>query len=248
MNIPGYKFRKVTGTSFYNGPGVFIYLHQATGKCFVRALRNSKIQRSTNNYPSYLKELLKINTSEVILYFTELEKDSKEALYLASRSVVTKLSEMGKLYKRPRPNRGGMYRQLMGEQLPQYYTVWSMLHKATGAVFYFEEIEGECVVAKVEQRLRTFNNYAAKSISNTNRVMYQFAKQHYPLHTSDWVIRDLQTHSESEQKALQIITKLSKTHLESREVVLNRVCNNDSLYYRNAMLKLPHVSLEQYLA
>ncbi len=246
MILAGFNFRKVTGESFYSGPGVFVYLHQATGKCFVRAMRNSKVQRGKNNYPNYLKELLKINSSDVVLFFAEIEKDTKEAIYLASRSVVTKLSEMGKLYKRPKPNRGGVYRQLPGEDAIKY-TVWSMLHKETGAVFYFEEIANAAVVDKVAQRLRTFNNYVTKGIVNSNRVVHYFTKQYFPLLIDDWVIRDLETNLESEHKALLHIAKLSKGHLENSEVVLNRICNTDSLYYRNAMLKLKHVSLEEYL-
>lgn len=246
MNIAGYNFIKVTGTSFYSGSGIFIYLHQATGKCFVRALRNCKVQRGKNNYPNYLKELLKVNSSEVVLFFAEITKDTKEAVFLASRAVVAGLSEIGKLYKRPKPNRGGIYRQLNGEEL-QRYTVWSMMHRGTGAVFYFEELANTDVTDKVKQRLRTFNNYVAKGITNSNRVLHYFTKQHFPLLLDDWVIRDLEMQLVSEQKALLHITKLSKNHLESNEVVLNRICNTDSLYYRNALLKLKHVSLEEYL-
>lgn len=246
MNISGYNFRRVAGTSYYSGPGVFLYLHQETGKYFVQTFRNSQRQKSKKNYPKHLKELLKTNASEVVLFFAELEKNTKEALHHTSCHLIGKLSEMGKLYERAKPNRGNLFVEL-GLIPPQFYTVWSMVHKSTGAVFYFEELEGVCVVERVEQRIKTFNNYAAKCISNANRVMYQFTKQHYPLHVNDWVVRDLATHSESERKVLQIITKLSKTHLEQGEVVLNRICNNDSLYYRNALLKLPHVSIEEYL-
>lgn len=246
MNISGFQFRPVAGNSFYRGPGVFLYLHQATGKYFVQTFRNSQRQKSKKNYPKHLKELLKTNASEVILFFAELEKDTKEALHHTSCFIIGKLAEMGKLYERSKPNRSNVLVEL-GLLDPQFYTVWSMVHKTTGAVYYFEELEGVCVVERVEQRIKTFNNYAAKCIANANRVMYQFTKQYYPLVTNDWVIRDLGTHSNTEREALKIITKLSKTHLEQGEVVLSRICNNDSLYYRNAMLKLPHLSLEQYL-
>lgn len=221
-------------------------MHQASGKCFVRAMRNSKAQRGKNNYPNCLKELLKTHSCEVLLFLAELPKDTKEALYLASRSVVSALSEKGILYKRPKPNRGGIYRQLNGEENIRF-TVWSMVHKETGAVFYFEEVKGVDVVSKVAQRIRTFNNYVEKNIANANRVMYYFAKKNFPLAVEDWAVRDLELELTTEQKALLHITKLSKQHMESNEVVLNRVSNIDALYYRNTMLKLEHASIGQYL-
>lgn len=221
-------------------------MHQASGKCFVRAMRNSRAQRGKNNYPNYLKELLKTNSCEVLLFLAELPKDTKEALYLASRAVVSCLSEKGILYKRAKPNRGGIYRQLNGEENIRF-TVWSMVHKETGAVFYFEEVKGVDVTGKIQQRIRTFNNYVEKNIANANRVMYYFSKANFPLSMDDWSIRDLDLELATEQKALLHITKLSKQHMESNEVVLNRVSNIDALYYRNTMLKLPHVSIEEYL-
>lgn len=245
MNIPGHSFRRVTGTSLYNGPGIFIYVHQETGKCFVRALRNARVQRSKNNYPKYLKELLKTKTCEVSMYFAEVDRDTKDALYLASRDVLTKLSETGKLYKRPKPNRSMDAKHPDGT--PIRYTAWSMTHIDTGAVYYFEEIAGVDVLDKVAQRLRTFNNYVAKSIVNSNRVLYYFTKQNYPLSVDGFVLRDLQLDVDTEQRALKHITLRCKVHLEAEEVVLNKVCNADSLYYRNAFLKLEHKTIDQYL-
>lgn len=239
MNIPNYTFKIVTGNSYYSGPGVFIYLHQATGKCFVKVLRNSQMQKSKKNYPKYLKELLKHHHSEVVLFFAELTDNTKEALFLASQQVVSSLFGMGKLYLRPNRNK-----DINSETR---YTVWSMVHIDTGAVFYFEEQAGLAVQEKVAQRLKTFNNYVAKEIVNLNRVVHEFTKQHYPLQLTDWVIRDLDTDYATIDQALKHITRLSKTHLEAGEVVLNRVCNTDALYYRNTLLKLPHVNITTYL-
>lgn len=246
MNIPGHSFNRVTGTSLYSGPGIFIYVHQETGKCFVRAMRNARMQRSKNNYPKYLKELLKTKTCEVSMYFAEVDKDTKDALYLASRDVITKLSAVGRLYKRPKPNRSIDAKHPDGT--PVRYTAWSMTHIDSGAVFYFEEVAGVDVSEKVVQRLRTFNNYVAKSIVNSNRVLYYFTKQHYPLSSDGFVLRDLQLDAVTEQQALKLITLRCKAHLEAGEVVLNKVCNSDSLYYRNAFLKLDHKTIEQYLS
>lgn len=247
MNIAGFKFRQLLTTTLFSGPGLYLYIHQATGKCFVRSMRNSRMQRSKNNFPNQLKDLLKKNNSEVLIYLSELEKDTKEALFLASRIVATNLSEKGVLYKAPKPNRGGMYRQLPGEE-NQLFTVWVMTHRETGALFYFEEVKGVDVASKVTQRMLTFNNYVFKQISNQNRVMYEFAKQNFPLDIEGWVVRDLDVAFQTEEEAIRHITKTSKQHLEAGEVVLNRISNVDALYYRNSLLKLtPHVSMEEYI-
>lgn len=247
FEISGFNFRLQKVPTLFSGPGVYIYIHQATGKYFVRAMRNSRAQRSKNNYPTQLKDLLKTNNSEVLIYLAELSKDTKEAIFLAGRSVSTHLSEKGLLFKNTGPNRGGVYRQLPGEG-NDIYTVWVLTHKKTGAVFYFEELKGVDVTVKVSQRMLTFNNYVFKGIANENRVMYHFAKMHFPLDISHWVIRDLDVAFQSEQEATRHITKLSMQHLKDKEVVLSRVANIDALYYRNTMLKLPHVSVEEYLA
>lgn len=246
FNIAGFNFRQLKNPTLCSGPGIYVYIHQSSGKCFVRAMRNARAQRGPNNYPNYLKELLKGNKSEVLIFLAELPKDTKEALYLASRAVVSQLSEKGMLYKRPKPNRGGVYRQLPGEG-NELYTVWIMTHAKTGAVFYFEEIKGADVTNKVSQRMLTFNNYVVREVANANRVMYYFAKKFFPLDVSGWVVRDLDLAFQTEHEAMLHITKLSKQHLEAKEVVLSRVSNIDALYYRNSMLKLPHISMEEYL-
>lgn len=246
MKIAGYNFRQVKGPILCSSPGIFIYMHQATGKCFVRALRNARIQRSKNNYPNYLKELLKANPSEVLIYMADLHKDTKEALFLASRAVVTHLSAKGVLYKRPKPHRGGIYRQL-ADEAQQAYTVWCMTHMFTGAVYYFEEIKGVETLGKISQRLLTFNNYVIKSIPNGNRVMHSFIKKHGLSDISHWLIRDMDLELPTEQQACLYITKLSKQHLDANEVVLNRISGHDALYYRNSLLKLEHKSIEEYL-
>jgi hypothetical protein len=246
MNIAGYTFRPVMMQTLCSSPGIFIYTHQATGKSFVRAMRNCRTQRSKNNYPAQLKELLKSNPSEVLLFLAELPKDTKEALYLASRAVAAHLSEKGVLFKQEKPHRGGIYRQLNGEE-KQRYTVWLLTHKASGAVFYFEELTGVVVTAKVSQRMLTFNNHVLKKVSNANRVMYEFAKKHFPLDIGGWTVRDLELEFETEQEAQRHITRKSKQHIEAGEVVLNRVSNIDALYYRNTILKLDHVGIEAYL-
>jgi hypothetical protein len=249
MQIAGFKFRAVTGQVLYSGPGIYIYTHQATGKSFVRAMRNCRAQRSKNNYPNLLKELLKTNPSEVLLFMAEITKDTKDALYLSSRAVLSHLSERGVLYKRPSPNRGGAYRVLPGEEKIRF-TVWKLCHRETGAVFYFEEISTVpelAILARISQRMLTFNNYVLKTIPNANRAMYYFVKHHGLTDISHWDITDLAQEFESEHKAMLYITRLSKQHLEAGEVVLSRISSVDALYYRNSMLRLPHASMEEYL-
>lgn len=245
FNTAGFNFRQLKAPTLCSGPGIYIYMHQATGKCFVRALRNCRIQRGPNNYPTHLKELLKTNKSEVLIFLAELNKDTKEALFFSSRAVMASLSERGMLYKRPAGGRGA-YRKLPGEG-KELYTVWIMTHAKTGALYYFHQIKGTDVTGQVSQRMLTFNNYVLKHIPNENRTMYSFAKNHFPLDISHWVIRDLDLAFLSEEDACRHITKLSKQHLEAKEVVLNRVSNVDALYYRNSLLKLPHLSMEEYI-
>jgi hypothetical protein len=249
MEIAGYRFRPLKGQTLFGGPGIYIYMHQATGMCFVAAMRNARTQRSRNNYPALLKELLKINKSEVLLFLAELPKDTKEALYLASRAVVSALSEKGVLYKRPKPNRGGMYRQLPGEE--ERFTVWEMKHKVTGAVFYFSNPKGqdrEKVMAKVSQRMLTFNNYVLKTVVNANRAMYYFIKFYGFTDIDHWEVIDHTQDFAMEHEASKYITKLSRDHLvESTAMVLNRISDIDALYFHNVMLKLPHKSMEEYL-
>lgn len=249
MQIAGFKFRAVTGQVLYSGPGIYIYTHQATGKSFVRAMRNCRAQRGKNNYPNLLKELLKTNPSEVLLFMAELPKDTKDALFLSSRAVLSHLSERGVLFKRPSPNRGGAYRQLPGEEKIRF-TVWKLQHKATGALYYFEEINSidpERVMARISQRMLTFNNYVMKSIPNANRAMYYFVKANGLTDIDHWEITDLKQEFESEHKAMLHITRLSKDHLLLNEVVLSRISSVDALYYANSMLRLPHRDMDEYL-
>lgn len=246
MILAGFKFRLLKSPTLSSGAGLYVYIHQSTGKCFVKAMRNARNQRSKNNYPTPLKELQKNKPSEILIYLAELPKDTKEALFLGSRAVATHLSEKGMLFKKPRAQKGGIYRKLPGEE-NELYTIWLMTHKETGALFYFEEIKGQDVMQKVCHRMLTFNNYVVKEVVNANRVMYNFAKKFFPMDISDWVIRDLDMAFLTEEDALQHITKLSKQHLEAKEVVMNRVSTIDALYYRNSMLKLPHLSMEEYL-
>lgn len=248
MIIAGLNFRLVKGAVLYNCSGIFIYKHKATGKCFVRGLKNCRQQRSKNNYPTQLKSYLKANPSEVVIYLAEIPRSTREALHLSTRSVSSELSERGLLFKEEDPKAQGIYRLLNGEHL-QPHTVFSMTHVGTGAVFYFHEEKNRDCEERVQHRLKTFNNYALKDIVNPNRAMHFFAKANYPLRIEDWVLRDLGLDLPGEKAAKAHITKISKRSLETGEVVLNRICDMDALYYRNCILKVqPQKSMSEYLA
>ena len=236
MQIAGYKFHLLNAPPLHGTPGVLIYIHQATGKHFMRAMRNVRKQRGKNNFPTPLKELLKTNASEVLVYVTDVHNDTKEALYGATSVIRAHLMSKGVLYQKPKI-----------EPEAKHFTVWKMRHRQTGAVFYFEEVKGVEVQQKVEQRLKTFNNYVVRSIVNANRVMYCFANKFFPLEVSQWDIEDLKLDFPLEREAILRIGTLSKQHLEADEVVLNRIFSYDSLYYRNTFLKLPHIGIEEYL-
>lgn len=242
MNIAGYKFHLFTGPTLCGTPGVLIYIHQASGKCFVRVMRNVRKQRGKNNYPTPLKEMLKIHTSEVLVYIADVPKDTKEALHQASRTVRAHLTAKGVLYKNPRTKNDSD-----GQSSSVRYTVWKLTHRRSGAVYYFEEVKGVDVLRRIAQRIRTFNNYVEKNLVNANRVMYHFAKKYFPLVLGSWTIEDLDLELPGEKEALLHITTLSKQHLENNVAVLNRINNTDALYYRNTILKLPHIGIDDYL-
>lgn len=245
MNIAGYKFHLFKGPMLNATPGILIYIHQETGKCFVRVMRNIRKQRGKNNYPTSLKELLKTNTSEVFVYAADVPKDTKDALHYAARIVRAHLSAKGILYKNPKPKLTDAC-QIPSDNAERF-TVWKLTHRSTGAIYYFEEVKGVDVLRKICQRMRTFNNYVEKNVVNANRVMYHFAKKFFPLDTSVWNIEDLNLDLPTEQEAALYTTTLSKKHLENNEVVLNRISNIDALYYRNTALKLPHIGIDVYL-
>jgi hypothetical protein len=246
MNIAGFEFRLITKPTLSSSPGIYIYIHQASGRCFVSPMRNSRMQRSSNNYPTNLKALLKTHSSEVLLYLAELPDDSKETGHNAKRVVSQHLTEKGVLFKKPRKKRCDFHGEL--PDLPKMlFTVWVLTHKDTGALFYFEAIKGEDVTRAITHRMLTFNNYVLKSIANENRVMYSFAKDHFPLDIEKWVIRDLDLALLTEEDACRHITRCSKQHIDLGEVVLNRISNNDALYYRNVILRKPTVSMAEYL-
>lgn len=245
MQLANFEFRQIITPTITSTPGIYIYVHEATGKYFVRAMRNARLQKNKNNYPALLKEFLKKNNSEVVIYLADLKDDSKETLFNASKIIATLLTERGLLYKRPEGVNNGLHKCAAGST--DVYTVWSMTHKVTGAVYYFEEVKGRDVTGKVNGRMGTYNSHVEKRLSHINRVMNGFAKNHFPLQLNDWILRDLDLAFISEAAACKYITKASKQHLEAKEIVLNRVSNMDVLYYRNSMLKLPHVSLNEYL-
>lgn len=236
MQIAGYKFHLLNAPAPCSTPGVLIYIHQATGKHFVRAMRNVRKQRGKNNYPTPLKELLKTNMSEVLVYAADAKNDTKEALHNALNVVRSHLSAKGVLYKKPK-----------SETVDDRFTVWKLTHRLSGAVFYFEEVKGVEVRRKIEHRLKTFNNYVVRSIINANRVMYCFANKFFPLEISQWEIEDLNLDFPTDREAVLRIGTLSKQHLEANEVVLNRIFSSDSLHYRNTFLKLPPIGIAEYL-
>lgn len=245
MKVAGFQFRVFHADSGYAGPGVLIYTHAVTGKQFVRTFSNCKHQRSSNNYPTPLKELLHKTPSEVQVYISELQNGSRDALYAVSRAVISALSEKGTLYRRERTSRG-IYRALAGEE-KILYTVWSMTDRDTGAVFYFAERAGVQVSNKVNQRIMTFNGYVLKNVVNANRVMHHFAKKHHPLSPEQFIVRDLGIAVEGEEAALAEITKLSCANLKQGVCVLSKISSTDALYYRNNMLRLPHIGMNEYI-
>lgn len=208
-------------------------------------MRNCRAQRNKNNFPAALKQYLKTNPSEIALYLAELASDNKDVLHLSARSVADELSERGMLFKHD-DLRHNIYKRLTGEQLVPF-AVYKLTHVATGAVFYVYEQADVDVTERIEARFKSFNNYANKDIVNPNRVMHYFAKAHYPLQLDGWVVRDLNKKLPSEREAKLLITRLCKTHLEEGEVVLNRVSDMDVLYYRNAILGMSHMSMNDYL-
>lgn len=122
-----------------------------------------------------------------------------------------------------------------------------MTHKQSGAVYYCEEIKGACEAGKFAQRLNMFNNCVIRSVVSTNRIMYCFANKFFPLEIDHWDMEDLGLDFPLEIEARLRIATLSCKHLENNELVLNRIHNFDSLYYRNTFLKLPHIGIGEYL-
>lgn len=245
MKVAGFNFRIFNPESGYAGPGVMIYTHVASGKQFVRTFANCRHQRTRKNFPTPLQELLKKTPSEVYLYICELQKGTRDVLYAASRTIISVLSEAGTLYRRERPARG-LYRELPGQESIKY-TVWSMTDKLTGAVFYFPERVGIQVTGKASNRIATFNGYVSKCVVNANRVMHHFAKKHFPLTLEQFVLRDHELSLSGEEAALSEITKLSRANLMDGVTVLSRVSSTDALYYRNNMLRLPHLGIDAYV-
>lgn len=248
MVIAGLKFRLVKGTIFYNCSGVLIYKHKTSERYFVRAMKNCRMQRSKNNYPVQLKKHLKAVPGEVIIYMAQTPQCNREALMQSYRAVSKELSDKGLLYKDEEATHKSNVYSMTEQERAAKWTVWSMTHKDTGAVFYFKHEAGECVQESVQQRFKTFDTYVEANIVHANRTMHSFAKQYWPLVDQDWVVRDLGLSFDTEAQAKTCITKLTKTHLEQGEVVLNRVCDMDALYYRNHIIKLtPQVNMETYL-
>lgn len=245
MIIAGLKFRLLKAAILYNTAGVYIYKHKTSGKCFVKAMRNCRNQRSTNNYPAALKQYLKTNPSEIALYLSELPNDNKDVMHLSARAVADELSERGMLFKHD-DLKYNIYRRLTGEQLIPF-TVYKLTHVQTGAIYYVYEQANVEIEERLEARFKSFNNYANKDIVNPNRAMHYFTKAHYPLTLDQWVCRNLKLSLATEKDAKAYVTKLCRGHLQEGEVVLNRVCDMDVLYYRNAILNLPHQSMNEYL-
>lgn len=230
----------------YNCPGVLVYKHKDSNKCFVRTMKNCRMQRSKNNYPTQLKKLLKEQPSEVVIYLGELPKSTTDALFLSSRSVCMDLSERGLLWKEDSAAARGIYRPLNGEEDLRHKVVL-ITHKDTGAVFYAHEQATRCSISGMTQRLNTFNNYVRKNIVNPNRVMHTFTQRHGELTLDHFVLREVACSFTSEKDAKVFINKKSFKHLQSSEVVLNRIADMDALYYRNSILKMDHASMDQYL-
>lgn len=245
MQIADYKFYLFNGLTSHIAPGILIYVHQETGSCFVRVMRNVRKQRGKNNYPSLLKELLKNHASEVLVYIADVSKDTKEELYNASRVVKAHLTAIGVLYKDTRLYDLDIYRELLQEV--KLFTIWKLTHKLTGAIYYFEEIRGVPILSKVMQRMRTFNNYVENNVVNANRIIYRFVKCNGLVDADVWEICDLDKSFISKHDARKHIAKLSEQHLKNGEIVLNRISDTDSLYYRNAVLKLPHIGINEYI-
>lgn len=245
MQVEGFQFRVYNSNSGYAGPGVMIYTHAVTGKQFVRTFANCRQQRSRKNFPTALQELLRQTPSDVLVYICELQNGSRDALYSVSRTIISALSEEGTLYRRERHSRG-VYRPLSAEEDIKY-TVWSMTDKMTGAVFYFAERVGCLVSGKVNNRIMTFNGYVVKNVVNANRIMHAFAKKHHPLTPEQFVLRDHELSVSGEEAALMEITKMSRANLLEGTCVLSKISSTDALYYRNNMLKLPHIGIADYV-
>lgn len=245
MQIAGYKFHPYKGPSVYSAPGIFIYIHQSSGKCFVRAMSNRREQYGKNSFPESLRELLKTNASDVLIYVADVSDNTRETLHAAAKVIRTNLASKGMLYKSLRTKVVGG--QLVPVKGAARFTVWEMTHRATGAVYYMEEVKDVCVQNRVSRHMLTFNNYVIKRVVNTNRSMYHFAKNHFPMDVDSWDVVDLSLDLDTEKAIVSQIAMLSKKHLEGKGIVLNRVCNEDALDYSNLVLRLPTRTMAEYL-
>lgn len=245
MIIAGFEFKQQLRPTLLSVPGTYLYIHQTSGKCFVSSVRKASKQRSAKNYPTQLKDLLKVEDSQVIIYLAELPNDYRETLYSATMQVSKVLAERGSLFKDKEATSNSIY----GKQnnVVDIFAVWIMTHKETGAVYYFADKEGVDVMNKISQRMLTYNNHVIKKISHVNRTMMAFVKNHFPVDVTHWVVRDTTARFTSEIEAQRFIVKQSKNSLDEKIVVLNRINSMDITHYCNHFLKLPTVSIEQYL-
>lgn len=205
------------------------------------------MHRGRHNYPTRLKDLLRQDPSDIVIWIHDLANDSKDTHANVLNKVMTSLIANDMNYTRtrtPRPSKA------LGEASTKH-TVWSMTHQETGAVFYFAERIGVLVSGKINSRLITFNGYVMANLPHANRAMYYFFIRMHEMHMvpspEHFAVRDLEYEFETSEEAEIQVTRLSRFDLHQNIVVLNKVSGVDALYYRNTVLRMPTLSMQEYL-
>jgi hypothetical protein len=245
--IAGFNFKPFTGVSLHNGLALFLYKHLNSEKYFVRTMYDARLHRGKYNYPTKLKDLLKQRQSDVYVWICTLNDDSVKTRNAALAKVTLELTAKEMLYLGKCPQK--YFKAPSGAS--ECFTVWSMTHCETAAVYYFTERVNAPVVGKVNSQIISFNGYVMANIPHANRAMYYFFKRMHedckapsPEH---FTLNCLESQYDSLIEAERAVLKFSRQDLSDNIIVLNKVCDTDALYYRNTVLKMPILTMDEYL-
>ncbi len=248
MIIEGFTFKAVDKHYDAKEPALFVYKHLASGKCYVRGLSCAGKNILHTDIPTAVKEYLVINPSEMILYACMQRGVGKLELARMVSKLNKAMFAKGVLIDRKvmRAER----EELHSSGLKLAHFIWVATDKATDAKYVFvtpAAHTGSDVAATFKAKLATHNAHFRKNVRHLNRTMHEYTRMNGGLTADGWSLQRIAGLHETEQAARRMLTTMSRDLLLNGQVVLNRINNNDALFYRNEILRQPNMCTSTYL-
>ena len=220
---------------------IFVFRHVVSNMHYAARYWDASRYIGKENYPIALANKLLSIPSQVEVFALRLVTKVRTTAEKIMNKVVDALTEDGLYFKNARHYANKPFSVIPEEM----FRIYKLVHKATGAVHYSQELITASSANVLSRKAIYFNDLVTKRDKRED-VLLQFCTQFFPIKPENWtaeVVKTLNTPVE----VTQALEELSLKALKEGCLVLNRIRTHSPIWYYNNLRRGKNVQVDEYL-